>query len=278
MTCGSKNIKKKKRINYLLLFWWLITRPSWAWAKIRGASKYPGNSRKSNIDRLAEYEKYHVSIETAIQEVCHAATIQSKEIFAEFSALKIDKSIKTSFIPSEWDASDELALLCYAIIRITKPLAVVETGVARGVTSFYILKALEENKQGHLYSFDLPVVERNAEKEVGLLVSNSLKTRWTLSLGSSLKEMKKIRKKVPNIDIFIHDSDHTYAGERKEYNYALNWFNNSGILISDDVCTNALLDFFEVNGGKLMTLKQAKDCHLGLLKFTNQQRQESLVS
>lgn len=52
------------------------------------------------------------------------------------------------------DCSEEETL--YTIIRIRKPDIVVETGVAQGVSSTFILQALEDNGRGQLYSIDLP--------------------------------------------------------------------------------------------------------------------------
>src|ERR1051326_7722748 len=46
-------------------------------------------------------------------------------------------------------------LVQYAAIRAFRPETVVETGVANGVSSSYILLALEKNKQGTLHSIDI---------------------------------------------------------------------------------------------------------------------------
>jgi len=49
--------------------------------------------------------------------------------------------------------------LLYYLIRVIKPAIVVETGVASGISSLFILQALNDNDYGHLYSIDLPNVE-----------------------------------------------------------------------------------------------------------------------
>jgi hypothetical protein len=46
----------------------------------------------------------------------------------------------------------------YAVVRILKPRAMVETGVANGKSSALILRALERNGSGRLYSVDLPTL------------------------------------------------------------------------------------------------------------------------
>ena len=61
----------------------------------------------------------------------------------------------------------------WCLIRHLRASNVIETGVAHGVTSRFILEALERNESGHLWSIDLPP---NAvlEKQVGIAVCRSL--------------------------------------------------------------------------------------------------------
>src|SRR5206468_1634571 len=49
-----------------------------------------------------------------------------------------------------------LGRLCYLACRQLHPNRIVETGVAYGVTSAYMLQALAENEEGELSSIDLP--------------------------------------------------------------------------------------------------------------------------
>jgi len=46
--------------------------------------------------------------------------------------------------------------IIYTLIRCLKPRIVIETGVANGASSTFILSALEKNNLGKLYSIDLP--------------------------------------------------------------------------------------------------------------------------
>jgi predicted O-methyltransferase YrrM len=50
----------------------------------------------------------------------------------------------------------------YVIIRVLKPNIIVETGVANGASSFYILLALKRNKKSHLFSIDFPNLDSTA--------------------------------------------------------------------------------------------------------------------
>lgn len=133
------------------------------------------------------------------------------------------------------DGTTTLGRLCYAACRALRPAVVVETGVAYGVTSAYILRALAENAKGELHSIDLPPLGRDAEKYVGYLIPQELRGRWTLRIGPSRKLLPEVLRKRGGADIFIHDSLHTYSHMRMEFTLALAALRPSGILIADDV-------------------------------------------
>ena len=59
---------------------------------------------------------------------------------------------------NDGDAGLVRAIWCFTCHL--RPKNVVETGVAHGVTSRFILEALEKNGSGHLSSIDLPPIER----------------------------------------------------------------------------------------------------------------------
>jgi predicted O-methyltransferase YrrM len=54
-----------------------------------------------------------------------------------------------------WAADSIMARLCYLACRLIEPEIVVETGVAYGVSSAFILRALEINGHGTILSADL---------------------------------------------------------------------------------------------------------------------------
>jgi predicted O-methyltransferase YrrM len=120
-----------------------------------------------------------------------------------------------------------------------KPDVVVETGVARGLTSALILDALEENGKGHLYSIDLPPLH---ELTIGEAVTDSLTHRWTYLRGSSRELLPSLAGALKPVDIFIHDSLHTYWTMRFEFSWALEHLRPGGMLISDDIESNAAFD------------------------------------
>ena len=86
----------------------------------------------------------------------------------------------------------------------------VETGVADGATSAYILQALEDNGRGHLHSIDLPSERLPPGAAPGWIVDASLRHRWTLRIGASGQLLEPLLSELDSIDVFLHDSLHTY--------------------------------------------------------------------
>jgi hypothetical protein len=131
-----------------------------------------------------------------------------------------------------------LSRFCYGVTRALRPKVVVETGVCYGVTSAHVLQALDLNKEGHLHSIDLPPLGKNADAYVGRLVPSDLRSRWTLHRGTSRRLLPSILKQVGRVDLFIHDSLHTYGNMRMEFAAVWPVLAGGGVLISDDVQGN----------------------------------------
>jgi Methyltransferase domain len=139
----------------------------------------------------------------------------------------------------------------YHLIRIVHPTTVVETGVFRGISSAFILAALEANGHGQLSSIDLPRARYTAPgrepdrsplppgEETGFVVPAALRTRWSLTLGDSKRELVPLLERLGTVDLFIHDSEHTYEFMKWEYAVALPHLRDGGILASDDTDWNA---------------------------------------
>lgn len=140
--------------------------------------------------------------------------------------------------------------LIYFIIRKTKPKIIVETGVLDGISSTFILLALNKNQSGILYSIDLPARKEfwgstnemltpalPRGKDPGWIVPLNLKNKWKLLLGSSKKHLPPLLTKLVKIDIFIHDSMHTDEYMMWEYQTSWTALNKGGLLCSDDIHT-----------------------------------------
>lgn len=138
----------------------------------------------------------------------------------------------------------------YVLCRILKPEIVVETGVADGFSSAFILQALEKNGKGRLYSIDLPNQEGqviSGGRQTGWLVSDELKSRWELILGDSRVQLPALCQRLKSIDLFYHDSDHSYQNMTFEFNSAFDFVKSSGLIVSDDITdNNSFADFIRI--------------------------------
>ena len=137
------------------------------------------------------------------------------------------------------NADFTLAQLCYLTCRILRPAAVLETGVAHGVTSAFILKALEANDAGCLHSIDLPPLGANADEFVGILVPQDLRKRWHLHRGSSRRTLPGLLHDLGRVDVFVHDSLHTYGNMAWEFRTVAPYLGRPGVVLADDVENNA---------------------------------------
>ncbi len=137
-----------------------------------------------------------------------------------------------------WAADSRLARLCYVLCRLISPSVVVETGVAYGVSSAFILKALEVNERGTLLSVDLPPLRREYERFWGIAVPDALEERWRLHRGSSARVLPRLLREIPTVDLFIHDSLHTHKNMRREFDTVWPHLRTGGLLLADDVERN----------------------------------------
>lgn len=148
----------------------------------------------------------------------------------------------------------------YAIVRALRPEVVIETGGTPGKSTAFILRALERNKTGHLYTLDLPpaVIDqpilqhrgiyhelRPAGAESGWIVPDELRGRQTALLGSSKDHLPPLLEKLDRVDMFYHDSDHSYDYMTWEFETVWPKLKSSdGLLMSDDVlANNSFFDF-----------------------------------
>lgn len=138
-----------------------------------------------------------------------------------------------------WNDGDAgLVRAIWCLIRHTRPKRIVETGVAHGVTSRCILEALDKNGDGHLWSIDLPPVDRFWRKQVGAAVGNHCSDRWSYIKGSSRRRLPKLLSRLGEIDLFIHDSLHSERNVLFELDRAWTAISPNGALIVDDVDAN----------------------------------------
>jgi len=164
--------------------------------------------------------------------------------FKSLNEIILDRYKKvTLHYPYNFRVEHNTSFLIYSLIRLLKPNKVVETGVANGHSTFFILNALMKNGNGSLYSIDI-------RDDVGGLITEELKQYWNLYVlpRTNEKALNQYIEKIAPVDVFIHDSNHMYYWQMLEYRSFLKNISDSGFILSDDVDESyAFIDFCNEN-------------------------------
>lgn len=153
-------------------------------------------------------------------------------------------------------AADGVTIACagdtsmlYSAVRSLRPEAVLETGVAYGMSSLAILMAMDEVGRGHLHSVDMPYRGAQDDSYVGQAVPPELRNRWTLLRMPDRRGVPKAVAEGQPFDLVHYDSDKTRDG--REFALPLLWesLRPGGVLLSDDVNDDfAFLEFADSLG------------------------------
>ncbi len=127
----------------------------------------------------------------------------------------------------------------WCLVRHLNATKVIETGVAHGVTSRFVLEGLARNGGGHLWSIDLPPQTISAvHSEIGVAVDGSMADGWTYIRGSSRRHLRRLLQDTGMIDLFIHDSWHSEYNMLFEMHAAWPRIRPGGAMVVDDIDLN----------------------------------------
>jgi hypothetical protein len=214
-------------------------------------ASYPIISAAEAIAQIIGPFRDRISMQDEIQVV----EVLKREVLKRMELLKANAPFTTAH-----NADFSLAKLCYLVCRFMQPEIVVETGVAYGVTTTFILKALQLNDKGILHSVDLPPLGRDTDKFVGFLVPKELKDRWVLHRGASKRILPRLLPQLKEVDIFIHDSLHTYWNIKLELQLVTPYLSHFAVVIADDIQNNTAFQEWVSKSKPIMwlTFKQEK--------------------
>lgn len=187
--------------------------------------------------------------------LCHLTGTDESGVVSVLSDFGNDQRFKAEFGPklTSFEASKDLvhgdvrfhSLTLYTIVRLIRPQWVVETGVASGKSSALILLALHHNGQGNLISIDLPnipgcllsdgALTHTGGRPTGWLVPEYLRSRWQLLLGDSRQLLPGVIGKLPALDVFFHDSLHTFDHVQFELETASKCLESGSVVLVDNV-------------------------------------------
>ena len=128
---------------------------------------------------------------------------------------------------------------------------------------------------GTLYSIDLPNVQQHSGlpegRTSGWIVPDSLRGRWKLRLGDTWKLLPELLGTLDRVDLFLHDSDHSYEAMIFEFEQAFPRLEQGGLLMSDDTHLHTAWDDFCAKHG----LRPTRVGHLGVTRKARNGRTSS---
>jgi predicted O-methyltransferase YrrM len=151
------------------------------------------------------------------------------------------------------------ALFLYWLVRTLKPKTIVQCGICNGLSSAFMVLALATNgAEGKLYGIDIPPVFNPKDpawtgagkvyghvipegKTSGWMVPEAYRKRFEVQNGDAKLLLPKLVDSLPGIDMFYHDSDHTYNHMMFEFREAKRKLAPGGLIIADDIAWNAAL-------------------------------------
>jgi len=168
-----------------------------------------------------------------------------------------------------WNDGDAgLVRAIWCLTRHLSPKKVIETGVAHGVTSRVILEALKRSGDGHLWSIDLPPLEREWRKQIGAAVDDRCSDRWSYIKGSSRRRLPGLLSRLGEIDLFIHDSLHSERNVLFELDRAWAAIRPGGAIVVDDVdANNGFWSFTQTVSDHEHLICEAEPLHPDLRRF-----------
>jgi predicted O-methyltransferase YrrM len=128
----------------------------------------------------------------------------------------------------------------YALTRWRRPAVVLESGGFLGMSSAFLLKALVDEglTTAKLYS-----MEWSADCDQGALIPHELRSQF-VPLRGKVEDFVRSDELPSFIDMFLHDSSHSYRHMLWEFRQFWRRLRDGGLLVSHDVHMNAAFPEF----------------------------------
>jgi Methyltransferase domain len=228
----------------------MARHPGAAAERIRGRFDRSRDQHAMRASGLSTDELYPIDQNWARN--LHAALGSSWPCTCEADADALYSEIMADFrargFPEQYagwcDGGHTFTTASWALVTHLQPRTVVETGVARGVTSRFVLEGLERTGFGRLWSVDLPTVDPQFHPQIAAAVPEQLRERWTFVSGTSRQRLPALVADAGGIDLFIHDSLHTGSNLRFELECAWEAVRPGAAVLVDDVYQNLVFHQF----------------------------------
>jgi predicted O-methyltransferase YrrM len=241
--------------------------------EIFNADKPCSNSVYAELKRLAKGEQVPDQAWTAVLKdaLAEAKTVPHSEQVFERCAY-IEKYLEEitrknqAHYAAGWVNLDD-ALFLYWLVRKLKPKTIVQTGVCNGLSSaFMVLGLVKNGPEGKLRAIDMPPIFDSEDagwkikgkiygvvipegKSSGWIVPDAYRDRFEVRSGDAKQLLPRMVDDVDAIDLFYHDSDHTYDHMMFEFREAKRKLAPGGLIVGDDISWNASVwDFADEHG------------------------------
>ncbi len=123
----------------------------------------------------------------------------------------------------------------YMLARYFKPKFTVETGVERGASTYVLLKAIERNQKGKLYSIDILSNFYHTRFPIATIVPQEMKQDWVFIVGDSREVLPKLFQQIgkEKVGMFIAGSDHHFDNQMNEIRVGWENLEDGGVLVVD---------------------------------------------
>jgi predicted O-methyltransferase YrrM len=185
------------------------------------------------------------------------AQVMERIGFIEDYMAALGRRYEAHYIPGWVNLVD--AQFLYWAVRQAKPEIIVQTGVSNGLSSAFMMLALARNgPTGKLHVIDIPAIFDPADpawtqkgavygvvipegKSSGWIVPDIYRDRFNVQVGDAKILLPKLVDTMDRIDMFFHDSDHTYHHMMFEFEQAMRKLVPGGVILADDIAWNASL-------------------------------------
>jgi len=261
--CVYRRDMRDRSMSSVKIVEWYLRRPS-MWGELgRGVSQ---RLRRGSPDELA-----------AATLRCQELAVPRSEVFDRLSISAVDVTELDPYSDARRRLADrgirvagaaDTAVL-YSACLAYRPTAVLETGVAHGLSSLAVLLAMDANASGHLTSVDMPYRGSTDDSYVGQAVPTELRDRWTLIRKPDRRGLPRaIAQQHQPFDIVHYDSDKTRSGRMFAYPRMWEATRPGGLFFSDDVNDNgAFIEFAgRVGVEPLIWERPGGDSFVGVLR------------
>jgi predicted O-methyltransferase YrrM len=183
--------------------------------------------------------------------------VMERKAYIESYLAGLERRYQSSYVAGWVNLAD--AQFLYWAVRRLKPKTIVQTGVSNGLSSAFMMLALAKNgPQGRLHAIDLPHIFDPVEpfwtqrgtvygvvipqsESSGWMVPDIYRDRFHVEIGDAKALLPPLIERLETIDVFFHDSDHTYDHMTFEFDQAMRKLAPNGVIIADDISWNASL-------------------------------------